>query len=984
MICDRSRTRGICHDHVLHLCSKNNACDKCEKTFFDQSTLIRHKKTVHGVRKDYECKNCKKKFGHKQHLLVHQRTVHEGRKDYGCDMCEKKFGQKTDLLKHQRTVHEDRKDFACDKCITHPCDLCKKVFRLKRSLRLHKDSVHKETRHWKFTIHTTPARKCALRSKCALGVVAPVNLISYAGRAHASRYCGLHATTASLRARHYAKLHKGITHPCDLCEKVFTQKCHLKVHKDAIHKGITHPCDLCKKVFTQKRSLKEHKDSVHNGITHSCDQCENSFTHRKALKLHIDRVHNGKKPNTPKNKSDLRKFLINIAASSTRLLALLEDNPIQETTDCRAKTKAYHRCDEYDKSSTKDQIIPEKINRHLGQKNDSKGSYMISNIFIENSAAEAEPRVESKKETPVKRQRVPDHLQTLSDLPHVRRELRRRVGIYASSRGFNHVVENLIALGHDVNNCLDPGECNSAVTCGQGSFTFNHKSSKKLEMVKLLRQFTSPIDTRRIKKMNRYQEFATMERRPENSSAKIAEKSMSCLTTKLLFRVHYLISSDSDTDYSDFDNFADLWRNGFDRSDVCSRKTLESWLDYMQSNGGIDNWKNTHPCFLLNNLTLAAYLIPDNESDLRKSLLNIIATSTRLLSLLAENQESTSSGTNTKARKQHKSYENEKSSTCENEVIMKKKKGHSMPKRYTSSLAPFTLRIFKLATGPKNKSDLRKSLFNIIASSTRRLAFLEDATNQETTGIRTKNTKSNQQLNSDEYEKFSNPEDEIIPRKIKGHLGQKKDGNLKVHNDSVHNGITHPCDQCEKSFTREANLKLHIDKYLHKRAISRYTKIRRIKVSLTHAINVKNHSHEEPTLNSTRTMQTMTQTLVKKEVHDTQLNNEIEIEFECQNVKPTVISLVPEQLDTSIDRQPNRENEKIPSLSSKHDSNQSEKLETCSKRGRLHTHAREHNIISCIILPTRNFARNFELLPRLARERSKITPRRTYTHIQRK
>ena len=55
-----------------------------------------------------------------------------------------------------------------------------------------------------------------------------------------------------------------------------------------------------------------------------------------------------------------------------RLLAILEDTPNQETTDCREKTRANHGCDENDKSSSKDQSIPKKINRHLEQKNDRK------------------------------------------------------------------------------------------------------------------------------------------------------------------------------------------------------------------------------------------------------------------------------------------------------------------------------------------------------------------------------------------------------------------------------------------------------------------------------------------------------------------------------------------------------------------------------------------------------------------------------------
>ncbi|XP_014234603.1 zinc finger protein 665-like [Trichogramma pretiosum] len=103
------------------------------------------------------------------------------------------------------------------------------------------------------------------------------------------------------------------------------------------------------------------------------DDLEESFLSHERLKEYkkVQEVLLTFSRTKPKNKSDVRKFLINIAASSTRLLALLEDISIQET-GCRTKTKKNHKCDEYDKSSTKDQSIPEKINQHLGHKNDKK------------------------------------------------------------------------------------------------------------------------------------------------------------------------------------------------------------------------------------------------------------------------------------------------------------------------------------------------------------------------------------------------------------------------------------------------------------------------------------------------------------------------------------------------------------------------------------------------------------------------------------
>ncbi|XP_014234640.1 uncharacterized protein LOC106657566 [Trichogramma pretiosum] len=206
-----------------------------------------------------------------------------------------------------------------------------------------------------------------------------------------------------------------------------------------------------------------------------------------------------------------------------------------------------------------------------------------------------------------------------------------------------------------------------------------------------------------------------------------------------------------------------------------------------------------------------------------------------------------------------------------------------------------------LTAKPKNKSDLRKSLFNIIASSTRRLAFLEDATNQETIGTRTQHTKSNQQINSDEYEKFSNPEDEIILRKIKGHLGQKKD----EKNEKIPR-VTIQRISCYNKPT---------DPVLYKNDNCR----------MNNKTSDTTSSQYIPVL-----QENASQTIMKKEeIDDTQLNKEIQIEIECKNVKPSIISFILEESNISIKCQPNRQNEKISPLKSIHSSGKSKKFKAC-------------------------------------------------------
>ena len=70
-------------------------------------------------------------------------------------------------------------------------------------------------------------------------------------------------------------VHLKLKHSCDVCDKQFSGKSHLEIHKKSVHLKLKHRCDVCDKQFSQKNNLESHKKSIHLKLKqYMCDVCD--------------------------------------------------------------------------------------------------------------------------------------------------------------------------------------------------------------------------------------------------------------------------------------------------------------------------------------------------------------------------------------------------------------------------------------------------------------------------------------------------------------------------------------------------------------------------------------------------------------------------------------------------------------------------------------------------------------------------------------
>ena len=208
-------------------------CDICGKTYGKKSTVIQHKRIVHN-----------------QFSKFSKWAEHPPTKDYECEACGKLFYLESNLTKHIKRFHEGTKQQK-----DHICDSCGKAYYEARDLKKH-------------------------MGRCATEAMTDVKC----------EKCGKTYKNMQLMRNHLRFMHlvgaKNVL-VCDYCNKKFSTKSHLRMHKDNIHleNPNKHTCDQCGKAVYH---LRKHIESVHQGLKpFKCEFCGNVFATVASMQRHI-------------------------------------------------------------------------------------------------------------------------------------------------------------------------------------------------------------------------------------------------------------------------------------------------------------------------------------------------------------------------------------------------------------------------------------------------------------------------------------------------------------------------------------------------------------------------------------------------------------------------------------------------------------------------------------------------------------------------
>ncbi|XP_026498500.2 uncharacterized protein LOC113402456 [Vanessa tameamea] len=259
-------------------------CLTCGKCFFKRANLALHVKTHLGI-KNYKCEICEKRFITRQKLSEHH-NVHTGRTPVKCTICDDTFRRYSNMVQHRDRHHFKKKtkirDFVCH---------CGAVFHSRAKLLWHKET------------HDEKPKACLY---CSDKFVHAASLTRHVRRTHNEYFLADKATEkgrmenvpcpvckqmylrSNLRAHLLTHSGKKPYH-CIICNKAFTTKWNLKLHRWTHLSRSAKPfkCTLCKGAFIRQSDYVSHMNAHKSVRPYTCNYCGCQFIRKYNCQRHV-------------------------------------------------------------------------------------------------------------------------------------------------------------------------------------------------------------------------------------------------------------------------------------------------------------------------------------------------------------------------------------------------------------------------------------------------------------------------------------------------------------------------------------------------------------------------------------------------------------------------------------------------------------------------------------------------------------------------
>jgi len=292
---------------------KSYSCERCQKSFLFEDTLVRHNREVHGRSKPHlNCQECGQAFLTVNKLEIHKRK-HMGLKPFKCKKpeCNEYFQDHVQAMIHFNKCHLGAEMQCSDG--DFKCHICAQVMSSSRSLMYHISSKHS------------------------------AESLLEGNTVHECHICSKVFDEDSVLKNHLRKSHNIGTESltCEICGREFMSRTSLKNH---LNYHEIHPsgqenvfqCNFCEKLFSHNTTLSKHLKTHRSGLRDihiKCHDCEITFALRDDLLKHIETHHKLESSDAPDHKCNLCEKTFKIPRHLSDHLK--EHYPSSEDLKCR-------------------------------------------------------------------------------------------------------------------------------------------------------------------------------------------------------------------------------------------------------------------------------------------------------------------------------------------------------------------------------------------------------------------------------------------------------------------------------------------------------------------------------------------------------------------------------------------------------------------------------------------------------------------------